>query len=61
MAVPTYVWQGSEDKMVPFHHGEWLAAHVPGAVAHLEQGEGHFSIAVGALGRMLDEVLVHLP
>jgi pimeloyl-ACP methyl ester carboxylesterase len=61
MAVPTYVWQGSEDKMVPFHHGEWLAEHVPGAVAHLEQGEGHFSIAVGALGRMLDEVLVHLP
>jgi len=60
LAVPTYVWQGSEDKMVPFHHGEWLAAHVPGAVAHLEQGEGHFSIAVGALGRMLDEVLVHL-
>ena len=60
MSVPTYVWQGSEDKMVPFHHGEWLAEHVPGAVAHLEQGEGHFSIAVGALGRMLDEVLVHL-
>jgi len=60
IAVPAYVWQGSEDKMVPFHHGEWLAAHVPGAVAHLEQGEGHFSVAVGALGRMLDEVLVHL-
>jgi pimeloyl-ACP methyl ester carboxylesterase len=60
IAVPAYIWQGSEDKMVPFHHGEWLAEHVPGAVAHLEQGEGHFSIAVGALGRMLDEVLVHL-
>ena len=60
IAVPAYVWQGSEDKMVPFHHGQWLAAHVPGAVAHREDGEGHFSIAVGALGRMLDEVLVHL-
>jgi pimeloyl-ACP methyl ester carboxylesterase len=60
MSVPTYVWQGSEDKMVPFHHGEWLAAHLPGAVAHLEQGEGHFSIAVGALGRMLDEAIRHL-
>jgi pimeloyl-ACP methyl ester carboxylesterase len=60
MAVPTYVWQGSEDRMVPFHHGQWLAAHVPGAVAHLEQGEGHFSIAVGALGRMLDEALAHV-
>lgn len=60
IAVPAYVWQGSEDKMVPFHHGQWLAAHIPGVVAHLEEGEGHFSIAVGALGRMLDEVLVHV-
>jgi len=60
LAVPAYVWQGSEDKMVPFHHGEWLAEHIPGAVAHLEQGEGHFSVAIGALGRMLDEALVHL-
>ena len=60
LAVPAYVWQGSEDKMVPFHHGEWLAAHVPGVVAHLEHGEGHFSVAVGALGRMLDEVMVHV-
>jgi pimeloyl-ACP methyl ester carboxylesterase len=60
IAVPTYVWQGSEDLMVPFHHGQWLAANLPGAVAHLEPGEGHFSIAVGALGRMLDEVLLHL-
>ena len=60
LAVPAYVWQGSEDKMVPFHHGEWLAEHIPGAVAHLEQGEGHFSVAIGALGRMLDEVLVHV-
>jgi pimeloyl-ACP methyl ester carboxylesterase len=60
LTVPTYVWQGSEDKMVPFHHGQWLAENIPGAVAHLEEGEGHFSIAVGALGRMLDEVQVHL-
>ena len=60
LAVPAYVWQGSEDKMVPFHHGEWLAEHIPGAVAHLEHGEGHFSVAIGALGRMLDEALVHL-
>jgi pimeloyl-ACP methyl ester carboxylesterase len=60
ITVPTYVWQGSDDLMVPFHHGQWLAEHLPRAVVHLEQGEGHFSLAVGALGRMLDEVLVHL-
>jgi pimeloyl-ACP methyl ester carboxylesterase len=60
IAVPTYVWQGSADLMVPFAHGQWLAERIPGAVAHLEEGEGHFSIAVGAMGRMLDEVLRHL-
>ena len=54
--VPTFVWQGSEDLMVPFAHGQWLAAHVPGATAHLLQGEGHLSISMGALDRMLDEL-----
>jgi pimeloyl-ACP methyl ester carboxylesterase len=57
VAVPTYVWQGSEDLMVPFAHGEWLAAHLPNATIHLESGEGHLSIGVGAMGRMLDELL----
>jgi pimeloyl-ACP methyl ester carboxylesterase len=56
IAVPTYVWQGSEDLMVPIAHGEWLAEHLPGAVVHLEEGEGHLSIGIGAMGRMLDEL-----
>jgi pimeloyl-ACP methyl ester carboxylesterase len=56
ITVPAFVWQGSEDLMVPFSHGQWLAAHVPGAVAHLEQGEGHLSMSVGAIDRMLDEL-----
>ena len=56
ITVPTFVWQGSEDLMVPFAHGQWLAAHVPGATAHLLQGEGHLSISIGALDRMLDEL-----
>ena len=56
IAVPTYVWQGSEDLMVPFAHGEWLAAHLPNAVVHLESGEGHLSVGIGSMGRMLDEL-----
>jgi pimeloyl-ACP methyl ester carboxylesterase len=56
MTVPTYLWQGSEDLMVPFAHGEWLAAHVAGATAHLEQGEGHLSVLLGAMDRMLDQL-----
>jgi pimeloyl-ACP methyl ester carboxylesterase len=56
IAVPAFVWQGSEDLMVPFAHGQWLAAHIPGAVAHLEQDEGHLTISVGAADRMLKEL-----
>jgi pimeloyl-ACP methyl ester carboxylesterase len=55
--VATMIWQGSADLMVPFAHGQWLAAHVPGATAHLEDGEGHLSIGIGALDRMLDELV----
>ena len=51
ITVPVLIWQGSEDLMVPFAHGEWLAAHVPGATTHLEQGQGHLSIAVAADAR----------
>jgi pimeloyl-ACP methyl ester carboxylesterase len=61
LPVPVFVWQGSEDLMVPFAHGQWLAKHVPGATSHLEQGEGHLSIVVGAIDRMLDEVVTVLP
>lgn len=57
ISVPVMIWQGSEDLMVPFAHGQWLAAQLPGAVVHLEQGEGHLSIGLGAIDRMLDELL----
>jgi pimeloyl-ACP methyl ester carboxylesterase len=60
LAVPTFLWQGSEDLMVPFAHGRWLAEQIPGVTAHLEQGEGHLSIAVGSLERMLDELAATL-
>ncbi len=60
LAVPTYVWQGTADLMVPFHHAEWLAANVPGVVPHLLDGEGHFSVLVGRFGTMVDELATHL-
>ena len=57
ISVPALIWQGSADLMVPFAHGQWLASHLPGAVAHLEPGEGHLSVALGAVDRMLDELI----
>ena len=56
LSVPAFVWQGSADLMVPFAHGQWLAANVPGATAHLLEGEGHLSIGIGAMPQMLDEL-----
>jgi pimeloyl-ACP methyl ester carboxylesterase len=57
IGTPVTLWQGSADLMVPYAHGEWLASRLPGASIHLEEGEGHVSIAVGALDRMLDELV----
>ena len=53
--VPVAVWQGRQDAMVPFAHGEWLAARVPGAEAHLFDEEGHLSLAV-----RIEEILTDL-
>ena len=47
LEVPVLVWQGTEDLMVPFAHGQWLAARIPTAVPHLATGEGHLSLAAG--------------
>jgi pimeloyl-ACP methyl ester carboxylesterase len=57
--VPVALWQGRQDKMVPFAHGEWLAAHVPGARPHLYDEHGHMSLAVSSFPRILDDLLEH--
>ncbi len=57
LSIPTMIWQGSADLMVPFAHGQWLSSQLPHASVHLEAGEGHLSIGLGALGRMLDELV----
>lgn len=51
------IWQGDQDMMVPFSHGQWLAAHIPGARVHLEPGAGHLTMTVTAIDRILDDLL----
>jgi pimeloyl-ACP methyl ester carboxylesterase len=54
---PVAVWQGRQDRMVPFAHGEWLCEHIPSATAHLLESEGHLSLAHVKLPDVLDDLL----
>jgi pimeloyl-ACP methyl ester carboxylesterase len=55
ITVPTLVYQGRQDAMVPFAHGKWLAAHVPGVEAHLTDDDGHLTLV-----NRFDEILADL-
>jgi pimeloyl-ACP methyl ester carboxylesterase len=57
LAVPTTVWQGAQDRMVPFSHGEWLAGHAP-IRGRLLPDHGHLSLAVASFPTILDDLLV---
>jgi pimeloyl-ACP methyl ester carboxylesterase len=59
--VPVVVWQGGQDRMVPFAHGQWLAAHLPSARAMLLPAEGHLSIAVDKFGEIIGELVASAP
>jgi pimeloyl-ACP methyl ester carboxylesterase len=54
---PIAVWQGGEDRMVPFGHGQWLASHISTARPHLYPAEGHLSLGVAKLDEILDDLL----
>jgi len=60
IAAPAFVWQGGQDLMVPLAHGRWLAAAIPGAVVHLAPEQGHLSIFLGGIARLLDDLTATL-
>ncbi len=55
--VPVAIWQGDQDRMVPYAHGEWLAAHVKGARPRMMPGHGHLTLVTTALGQVLDDLI----
>ncbi|HET8529373.1 MAG TPA: alpha/beta fold hydrolase [Gaiellaceae bacterium] len=57
--VPSLLWQGVQDLMVPVAHGRWLAERIPGVEAHVSEPDGHLSIAVGRLGEIYDWLRAH--
>ncbi len=56
---PVAVWQGGQDRFVPFAHGRWLAERVPDAEARLYPDHGHLSLGVDSYGEILDGLLSH--
>jgi pimeloyl-ACP methyl ester carboxylesterase len=61
IGVPVVAWQGGQDRMVPFAHGQWLAAHLPTARAKLLPAEGHLSIAVEKFDQIIGELVATAP
>jgi pimeloyl-ACP methyl ester carboxylesterase len=57
--VPVKVWHGRHDRFVPLQHGQWLAAHVPGAESALSDTEGHLTVPVGKIGDVHEWLLSH--
>jgi pimeloyl-ACP methyl ester carboxylesterase len=41
ISVPVLLLHGGQDRAVPFSHGQWLAAHIPGVETWFFPDEGH--------------------
>jgi pimeloyl-ACP methyl ester carboxylesterase len=50
---------GRQHKFVPLGHGQWLAAHIPGAEARLLDNDGYLTLVdrVGGVHAWLSERL----
>jgi pimeloyl-ACP methyl ester carboxylesterase len=52
ISVPVLLLHGGQDKAVPFSHGQWLAAHIPGVEAWMFGGEGHGMVRENHIGEV---------
>ncbi len=59
IAMPVLLMHGRKDRFVPFGHGAWLAAHIPGVEARLTEDDGHLTLTTLHLGEVHDWLLQH--
>jgi pimeloyl-ACP methyl ester carboxylesterase len=52
ISVPVLLMHGRQDQFVPFAHGEWLAAHIPGVQARLFDDDGHLTLFANRVGEV---------
>jgi pimeloyl-ACP methyl ester carboxylesterase len=52
ISVPVLLLHGGQDRAVPFSHGQWLAAHIPGVEAWLFDHEGHGMLRENHIGEV---------
>ena len=52
ISIPVLLLHGREDMFVPFGHGEWLAAHIPGVEARLLRQDGHLTLLQNRVGEV---------
>ncbi|MEP7025474.1 MAG: alpha/beta hydrolase, partial [Actinomycetota bacterium] len=60
ITVPVLLLHGREDKFVPFGHGEWLAARIPGVQARLLDHDGHLTLEEDHIGEVHAWLASHL-
>lgn len=56
---PVLIVQGGDDRFVPRSHGEWLAAHIPGAEAWIDDEHGHLTLVEHRIPEVHDWLLAH--
>jgi pimeloyl-ACP methyl ester carboxylesterase len=57
VTVPTWLWYGDADRMVPPSHAHWFAQRIPNATLVVRPGEGHGSTLFAHWDEMLGALL----